>query len=128
MRDLKSNIDIVQTLAPAARTAAGTGANVNLQGYDSAVGEFSSGDWTDGTWTPKLQESEDGTTFTDVGTGDLSGAFTAVSGTAGENNVQRVGYIGSKQYLRGFLSGTGTTGMVSGFNIVRGHAARTPLS
>lgn len=128
MRDLKSNIDIASTLRPEARTAAGTGTAVNLQGYDSALGEFHAGDWTDGTWTPKLQESTDGTTFTDVGTDDMQGAFTAVSGTAGENQVQRVGYVGTKQYLRGFLSGTGTTGMVSSFSIVRGHAARKPLS
>lgn len=127
-RDLKSNIDIVQSLAPAARTGAGTGGGVDLQGYESAVAEVSLGAWTDGTWTPKLQESDDNTSFDDVGTGDLQGAFTAVSGTAGQNKIQRVGYIGAKRYVRGFLTGTGTTGIVSAFNIVRGHASRQPLS
>lgn len=128
-RDLKSSIDVAASLHPAARAASGTGAAVDCLGYDSALGIFSGGAWTDGTHTPKLQESDDGTTFTDVGTGDLQGSFTAVSGTASDDVVQRVGYIGSKRYLRGFVTvAGGTTGALSAFAIVRGHAARQPLS
>lgn len=127
-RDLKSAVDVAHSLPPLLRTAAGTGIGADLNGYDSAFGVCHFGDWTDGTWTPKLQESDDNTAFTDVGTADLQGAFTAVSGTAGENTVQRVGYIGAKRYLRGFLSGTGTTGINAGMIIVRGHPARQPLS
>lgn len=128
MRDLKSNIDIVQSLAPAARTAAGTGAAVDLQGYEGAVVEIAFGAWTDGTWTPSLTESADGTTYSAVGTADLQGTFSAVSGTAGQNSVQRVGYIGANRYLKPVISGTGTTGILSSANVIRGHAHRNPLS
>lgn len=127
-RDLKSGVDVAASLHPAARAASGTGAGVDCRGYDSAFALFSIGAWTDGTHTPKLQESDDNTTFTDVGAGDLQGAFTAVSGTAGQNAVQRVGYIGAKRYVRGFVTVAGaTTGALSAFNIVRGHPARQAL-
>jgi len=127
-RDLKSGHDAAHSLPPLLRTANGTGAGVDLAGYDSAFALVHFGDWTDGTWTPKLQESDDNTAFTDVVAGDLQGAFTAVSGTAGENTVQRVGYIGARRYVRGFLTGTGTTGIAAGISVVRGHPARQPLS
>lgn len=129
-RDLKSSVDTIPTLSPALRAANGTGTAVDVGGYDSAFVVFSSGDWTDGTWTPKIQESDTTTagSFTDVGTADLQGAFTAVSGTAGEYTEQRVGYIGSKRYIRGFITGTGTTGHNNAMSVVRGHPARQPLS
>jgi hypothetical protein len=64
-----------------------------------------------------------------VGTADLSGAFTAVSGTAGQNAIQRVGYIGAKRYVRGFVTVAGaTTGMLCGVRITRGHPGRKPLT
>jgi len=126
MRDLKSNIDVAITVAPQAMAASKTGAAVDLQGYDAAFGEFSPGAWTDGTHTPKLQESADGTTFTDVGTGDLQGSFSAVTTTGGAH--QRVGYIGAKRYVRGFVTVAGaTTGMLGSVNIVRGRSSRKPL-
>lgn len=126
-RNLKSGVDVAHSLPPLLRTASGTGAGVDLRGYDSAFGVVHFGDWTDGTWTPKLQESDDDTSYSDVAAADLQGAFTAVSGTAGENTVQRVGYIGAKRYIRGFLTGTGTTGINAGMTVVRGHPARQPL-
>ena len=130
MRDLKSNIDVAQSIAPAARTTGTTtGAAVDLQNKDSAVIEYTTGAWTDGTHTPSVQESTDGTSFTDVGTADLQGTFTAVSGTAGQNGVQRVGYVGTKRYVRGMeVHGTSTTGVISGVNVIRGDPRLGPLA
>lgn len=127
-RDLKSFLYVEQTLHPAARAATGTGTSVDTRTYDSAMAIVNFGAWTDGTHTPKLQESDDATTFTDVAAGDLQGSFSAVSGTASQNAAQRVGYIGSKRYLRGFVTvAGGTTGALSGFTIALGHAARQPV-
>ncbi len=129
MRDLKSNIDVAQSLAPAARTASANGSAVDLEGYDSAVGEFSAGAWTDGTHTPKLQDSDDNVTYTDVDAAYLQGSFTAVSGAGQQNAAQRVGYIGGKRYVRGVVTVAGaTTGALSGFNVVRGNPRRGPLA
>lgn len=127
-RDLKSNVDAASGLSPAARTATGTGSGVDLRDYDSAMAVFAIGNWTDGTWTPSLQESDDDTTYAAVAAADLQGTFTAISGTAGEYTVQRVGYIGAKRYVRPMLSGTGTTGIDASAVIMRGHPRRAPLA
>lgn len=130
MRDLKSNIDVMPSLLPAARAVAGTGSGVDLLGYNGALAEWSIGAWTIGTYTMKLQESDVDTdgSYTDVGTADLQGSFTAVSGTAGTGVVQRVGYVGGKRYVRMMQAGTGTTGLLCAGHIVRGHSARKPLA
>lgn len=128
-RDLVHNIDAAQSLAPKALTATGTGSNVDLQGYYSCLVLFNIGAWTDGTHTPVVEHSADGTTFTDAGTdGVLQGTLAAVSGTAGQNTVQRVGYIGTNRYVRAKITVSGaTTGALSGASVIRGSADRKPL-
>lgn len=122
--DLKSVVDAADTLLPIARSASGTGSNVDLRGYESAAAYVSVGAMTAGTITPSLEDSTDGTTFAAVGTGDLDGSFaTITAGTA----TKRVGYTGDKRYLRGVLIHAGGTAD-SVFTILRGHPARTPLA
>jgi hypothetical protein len=130
MRDLVHKLDIVQSLVPALRTTGtATGSPADLQGYNGAVAEVTAGAWTDGTHTPSLFESADGTTYAAVAAADLQGAFAAIAGTAQQNAIQRVGYIGSKRYIKGMLvSGTSTTGVNSGINIIRGNANSGPLA
>lgn len=94
-----------------------TNGTVNGTGVDMAgTGNFFrtamllviSGAVTDGTHTVTLQESDDNTTFTAVGAGDLQGALTAVT-TANANTVQRQSYVGSKRYLRASVTTSGAT-------------------
>ena len=96
MRDLKSNLSPAHSVAPALRTAAVNGTGVDLRGYDSAAALSHCGALTDGTFTPVLQESDDNITFTDVAAADMVGSFSAISA----NEVQAVGYTGSKRYIR----------------------------
>jgi hypothetical protein len=128
-RDLKSNIDIASSLIAAVRTASGTGDNVDLTGYDSAVVEFGVGTMaTDGTFTLQIQESADGTTFGTAGTAVLQGSLPAI-GTANDPAVNRVGYMGTGKIIRAVavFAGTGTGGIVYA-NVIRSHPARKPLS
>jgi hypothetical protein len=131
MRDLKDNIDVVPTIAPlSAVRATGTtnGTSVDLQGYDAAVAVFNAGAWTDGQHTPALFDSPDNATFTAVPAANLQGSFTPVISAAGQNAVQRVGYVGPNRYLRGQLVGAGiTTGMPSDMTIIRGSPRVKPL-
>jgi len=129
-RDMKSHLDVAPSLAPATRaTGTATGDAVDLQNYTGAMAVFRTGAWTDGTHTPALFESADGTTYAAVAAADLGGTFTAVSGTAGQNGVQRVDYRGGKRYVKGMLvSGTSTTGLLSGLDIVRGNPVNGPLA
>lgn len=129
-RDLKSNIDVVQSLPPLQRTAAGTGAGVDLMGYDGAMIEWSIGtsSGTLGTNLARVDQSDNNSTWTATATTDLLGTFTAVTGTAGENTVQRVGYIGTSRYVRGVMAITATGTANHGINVVRGYPAQAPLA
>ncbi len=134
LRDLKNNLDAVQSLAPAARTASANGAAVDLQDYGGAMAVVSLGLWTDGSFTFKLQESDSqGSGFTDVVAANLIGAFTVVDGVDDDNTVQRVGYRGIKRYLRAVETEAGAspaagTGLVAGVNIVRGYPKIAPIA
>jgi len=130
MRDLNDQVDVALSLVPAARvngTLNGTG--VDLRGYDSAMLVVSFGAYTDGTHTPSLQHSDDNSSFATVTAAELTAAFTAVSSAGGANSVQRVGYLGSKRYVRAVLTVTGaTTGALSDASVVRGTPRNAPLA
>jgi len=121
MRDMKNNVDAVKTINPAAYNSNPPLAGVDIRGFDSALAVIQSGALTDGTHTPKLQESDDNSTFSDVAVADLEGAFTVIVANA----TQRVGYKGGKRYIRVFVVSNGTTGAIYGAVILRGvpHAA-----
>lgn len=127
-RDLTGRLSPALSLAPAARTTSANGSGVDLQGYESASALFVAGTITDGTHTPKLQESDDNSTFSDVEAGDLIGSFSAVTSSSGGDSVQEVGYLGSKRYIRVAVtvSGSPSTGGVYGAVIVRGHPRSMP--
>jgi hypothetical protein len=128
-RDMKDNISAVSGLTPATVSATGTGIAADLVGYDSAMIVVSNGTMaTGGTLTPSLTESDDGTTYTAVGTADLQGAFTAV-GTGVATTVQRVGYIGAKRYVKPVLTFGGTgAGIPTAIVVLRGHPSRLALA
>ena len=79
MRDLKNNVDVVKSIDPATYNSNQTGTGVDLRGNDSAMAVIQSGALTDGTHTPKLQESDDDSTYTDVAAADLEGSFANIT-------------------------------------------------
>lgn len=128
-RDLRSITSAALTLAPAVRNAAANGTTVDTLGFDSAVATVSFGAYTDGTHTPKLQDSPDGTTYTDVAAGFLNGSFTAVNSAGGANTVQQVGYAGYQRYVRVVMTVAGaTTGAATAAIVTRGHPSQAPTA
>lgn len=123
-KDLKSNVDVVQSMAPATRNTNTNGSGVDLQGYESAMVIYNVGTVTDGTHTPSLEESDDDSTYTVVAAADLQGSFSNFTG----DEVQRVGYIGAKRYIRAQVNSSGTTGAAYGAVIVRGDHSFLPVS
>lgn len=108
-RDFKGDVAVAAAIAPAViRTATVTGSAVDLGadgGHEGAVVYLNVGAVTDGTHTPKLQESDaSGSGYADVAAGDLSGAFVAAVASTG----QKVGYIGTKRYIRVVVTVTGS--------------------
>ena len=128
MKDLANNLSIVQSLAPASRTANANGAAVDLQGYEGALILISTGAITDGTHTFEVQESDDGTTFTAVANSDLIGTEPAV-GATNDNTDYKIGYIGSKRYVRVVVTVAGATnGGVYGAWVIRGYPRHAPVA
>jgi hypothetical protein len=127
-RDLLRNQFVTPSLQPAARTnGTATGTAVDLRGYDGAVIAVSFGAWTDGTHTPSVLESSDGTTYVAAASTDLDGSFTPVSGTAGQNSVQQIGYIGNYRFIEVVMTTTGaTSGAVSAASVISGYPHSGP--
>ncbi len=126
--DLYNNLDVVQSLPPAARTANANGAGVDMHGFHGAMVVVSTGTITDGTHTIEVQESDDNSTFTAVADADLQGSEPAIA-AANDNQVYRIGYMGTKRYIRVAVTVAGaTTGGVYGAVVVRGHPRKAPVS
>lgn len=127
-RDIHNELSSAVTIAPAAnRTADTSGSGVDLAGFRAAMAIVQFGTVTDGTWTPKLQESDDNTTFTDVAAADQSGTFPAVT-SANDETTYEVSYLGSKRYIKVAVIETvaSTTGALFNAVIVRGQPLTAP--
>jgi hypothetical protein len=123
--DLKNRLDAVQSIAPAAQTSTINGTGVDLANFAGAMVVFHPGAITDGTHTPKVQESDDNSTFTDVAAADQEGTLAALAA----NTIQRVGYKGTKRYIRAVSTVSGaTTGGVYGAVVVRGGERKQPTA
>ena len=130
-RDLYHNITEAQISIPiAAHTAAvaiGSAATIDTYGYHGVVLEVLCGTITDGTHSFTLYESDTDVTgnYTSVAAGDMLGAFANVTTSTASN--QRVGYIGSKRYLRVVSAVSGaTTGGVYGVAAILGYPMHAP--
>ncbi len=119
-RDL-NNVNVIASINPVTITVTTTGTGIDLRGYDSAAALVGAGVVPDGTITPKIQESDDDSTYTDVAAADQLGTLAAITAAADEN-VQRVRYKGSKRYIRVVLTeDVATAGAPVAAYVERGH-------
>lgn len=127
MKDLHSSIGVVQHIAPAVHTATVTATGADLQGFNSAEIIINTGAVAEaGVLVPTLQESdESGSGYTDVAATDLLGTLPAELAAA---TAYKVGYRGSKRYIRAVLTkGTGTS-VAAGVVVIKGHPADAPVA
>lgn len=131
-RSLYNSATVVSTLVPATYAATTNGTSVDraagLANFRTAMLIVSTGTVTDGTHVIKLQESANGSAWTDVAAGDLQGSAISV-GSSSDNTVYHLGYTGSARYLRAVTTVTGTpaTGGVYSAVIALSGARRTPV-
>ncbi len=128
MRDLANNIGVVQTLAPVDYAATTKGAAVDLRGFNSAAVIVNTGAITSsGKYVVSVQESDTTTDgdFTDVAAGNLTGALPS---ELAASSSYKVGYVGSKRYIRAVITKTSGTSIVAGVVVVRGHPAIAPVA
>lgn len=96
---------IAQSIVPTGnRTATVNGTGIDLSSSDAVAVIFGADTITDGTHTPKIQDSDDNSTFADVAAADQDGALVAITAAS----VQKVGYLGSKRYIRAVVTVTGS--------------------
>ena len=128
MRDMKNNMDAVNSLDPNNYTATTNGTGVDVRDFDGALMVFSAGTLdvanADEVYTPSVEESDDNSTYNAVASADLEGILSNLTA----NSIQRVGYRGSKRYVRAVLTIAGTTPSVQAAAwVVRGIAHQSPL-
>jgi hypothetical protein len=127
-KDLNRDVAVASTLAPALRTTTASGATVDLQGYGKAAFVAHIGVVTDGTHAFDPEESDDGSTWANIASTDLSGTFVSATSSADET-VQEVGYLGTKRYVRCNVTVTGSpsTGGLIAVSVVRSGARTLPV-
>jgi len=132
MRDSYHDQVTEKSLNMQALTAAKDGdAVIDLQGFESARIEISSGDITDGdAYTFELKEGSqsdlsDGAAVADE---DLLGS-EPVFATADDQKIKTFGYVGKKRYIRIDLkscTGSPSTGGVFEGRVIKGHPRHKP--
>lgn len=132
--ELATTQNVVAALSPAATTdGTRNGADTNLSGYDAVTVIIHGGVVTDGTHTPSLEHADDDGSgapgaYSAVAAAELVGAFTALT-SSNDPLIQKVGYKGSKKWLRVVLVTTGaTTGGVIGACVVRGEPGKAAVA
>lgn len=127
MRDSYNDVGFATSFLPAARTATANGTGVDLLGFSGAVAVIHAGVWTDGTHTFDIQDSDDNSTFVTVAAGFLQGTKPVVSSAPTASKVYKIGYLGTKRYLRVATTVAGaTTGAVYSALVQLAHAATKP--
>lgn len=110
-------------------TSTTTNGNViDTLGYEGLEFILQSGSYTDGTYTPLIEESDnsDMSSSNAVADEDLVGTEAAAAVSAA-NSVKRVGYVGHKRYVRLSIVSAGvSTGATIGAIAVLGHPAVAP--
>lgn len=126
MRDLYSNIGAVPALAPAVQSAAANGLAVDLHGFESVCFVVNTGAVAgSGDFGVKVQESDDGSTFTDADAGVVDSNAPA---TLAADSTYRIGYRGFKQHVRLALTKAGGTSVAAGAVAILGNAAHRPVA
>jgi len=132
MKDMQSTVDVVKSLEAGTFTATANGSSADLQGYEGALFVYDVGVFggTSPTMTLQLQESSDDSTFTAIAAADLEGVQPVQITGALDQLIARVGYKGSKRYVRQAITAIGGTSpsLVMSASIVRGAARHNPLT
>jgi hypothetical protein len=133
-KDLFNNVVIknalnTQAIATDTTTA---GAIIDTAGFESLTFAVQSGTLTDGSYTVLLQEG-DNSGLSDaeaVADSDLLGTEAGASfALADDNKVTKIGYLGTKRYVRlSLVSADTTTGGTLGAVAILGHARFNPNS
>lgn len=128
MKDLFSSVKAAPALAPAVQTAATATAALDLRDFGSVVYAIETGAIAgDGDFGVTLQHSDTTTAgdFVDV-PADL--VASNAPATLAASSAYKVGYKGSKRYVRLSLTKAGGTSIAAGAVAILGHPAVAPVA
>ncbi|WP_127088307.1 hypothetical protein [Aquabacter cavernae] len=142
MRDLHSNIGVIEAIPPAVYDADNSPAAIDLLGFDAAeiVIHVGIGGITF-TGTNKIEfvlsHSDDESAYAPVTVSDLLGVASVTNGIVlafktahAAATLHRLGYIGGRRYLKllADFGGTHGTGTPLSATVIKGHAASRPVA
>lgn len=116
MQDLHNKIDVKRGLSPAAAVTDNTAyvsQVADLKGFDGAEFIILTGSLADAdaTFTVLVEDSADNSTFAAVADAYLLGTEALASFTfAADDKVFKIGYVGSKRYVRVTITPAGNSG------------------
>jgi hypothetical protein len=141
MQDLANNIKLVQSLAPAVRTADANGDGVDRQFYEGVTIVVDTG--AEGITLSssnkiefELEHSDDDSTYTDMSSSDVNGTlgsdglFLTLDADGETPQISEIEYVGSKRYVRvvANFSGTHGTGTPIGASVILHKPRHAPAS
>lgn len=132
MFDLKNDIKVDKALSVGAISSNTTTAGdaITFNGFNSLTFVIQSGTLTDGTYTPKIEDSEDGVTYAEVtdATKLLGTIANATFIATDDNKVKTIGYIGNKPYVKLSIVSSGvTSGGTLAATVIKGHPTISPV-
>lgn len=126
MRDIIQNLGFTQTIVPAVQAATINGTSVDTNGFESAALVINTGAIVGAaSFSAKLQDSSDGTNFTDVPAALLVGALP---GVLAASSAYKQGYLGGNRYLRAVLTLNSGTSLAAGATVVLGNPKVAPVN
>lgn len=141
MQDLANNIKLVQSLAPAVRTADANGDGVDRQFYEGVTIVVDTG--AEGITLSstnkiefELEHSDDDSTYSDMSSSDVNGTlgtnglFLTLDADAETPQISEIEYVGNKRYVRvvANFSGTHGTGTPIGASVILHKPRHAPAS
>jgi hypothetical protein len=130
-KDLHNNLKLTPAINPAAALTANgttTSATIDTQGFESLEFSCQSGAITDGTFTGAVYEGDESDMSDEAVATELLGS-APVFAAADDNEVQKVGYRGSRRYVRiKFVQADATSGGFLSCVAVQGHARNSPVA
>lgn len=125
MRDIANNIGVRLALAPAVKTAAGDGITIDTLGFNSVAFAVNTGAIAGaGDFGVKIQESD----ASGSGFEDATDVTSNAPATLAASSAYKVGYHGTKRYVRLQLTTAGGTSIALGAVAVLGNAADKPVA
>ena len=130
-RDLKNDIKILNALniATISTNTTTAGVEIDTQGFESVTFEIITGARTDGTVTPLIQETDvSGSQSGSVDDDNLIGLEAdAAINTA--NTRSKIGYAGSKRFLKlSLVSTVVTSGLTAGGSVILANPKSAPVA